>query len=170
MGNNSKNKGKTYERKVAKDFSSIFDLNFERVPNSGAFVGGKNSFRSQKITDEQMLLMDGDIIVPKELAHVSIECKWYKDFRWSKLFTTGEKNLDTWIKQCNMTSKLCWFICFKINNYGEYVVFDSHFFDAFTIDGNYLKYKSNDGIYIIVSKNDFFENNVEAILNLRDFE
>ena len=80
MGNKNKNKGKSFERQICKILSDIFGLNFQRIPNSGAFVGGSNIDRYDKLTEEQRLLADGDIIVPKELSHISMECKSYKDF------------------------------------------------------------------------------------------
>ena len=51
MANPQKNKGKNFERFVAKHLSSVFDLNFERIPNSGAFTGGKNVSRASKLTE-----------------------------------------------------------------------------------------------------------------------
>ena len=42
-GSKSKNKGKTFEREVCKILKEIYEDNFERVPHSGAFVGGQNA-------------------------------------------------------------------------------------------------------------------------------
>ena len=86
MANKNKNKGKAFERQICEILSKCFGLNFQRVPNSGAFVGGLNIQRYDKLTEEQKLLADGDIIVPKELSHISMECKSYKDFSFSSLF------------------------------------------------------------------------------------
>ena len=79
MSNHNKNKGKSYERQLAKQLTSVFQLNFNRVPNSGAFIGGKNINRAQNLSEQQILLMSGDIIVPEQLAHVDFEFKFYKE-------------------------------------------------------------------------------------------
>jgi len=163
--NKNKNKGKAYERVVAKHLSSVFELNFERVPNSGAFVGGKNIETAKKLSDEQLLLMDGDIIMPIELSHVSIECKWYKDFSWKSLFSAkGESHLNQWIEQVSETTKPFWFICFKINNCGEYVVYLDN--DEYNVQANYNVYIKDGNKYIITSMINFFENNKESILKM----
>lgn len=166
--NKSKSKGKSFERDIAKFLCSIFDLNFERVPNSGAFVGGKNVFRTSKISEEQKLLMDGDIIVPKELSKFSIECKNYKSFLWHKLFKANEnKQLNEWLKQTIQTTKPYWFLCFKITHQSEYVVFDTRLKDYFYI-GNYLIYTYNNMDVLITDLKLFFEQNKEKILELND--
>ena len=114
--NANKNKGKNFERFVAKHLTNVFGLNFERVPASGSFTGGKNVVRVDKLTDEQLLLCDGDIIVPKELSHICFECKWYKELSWNKLFKNeGESHLNKWIEQTEITSKPLWFVIFRIN-------------------------------------------------------
>jgi len=59
MANANKNKGKTFERWIALDLCNIFNLNFERTPCSGAFTGGKNFWRSSKLSKEQNLMMEG---------------------------------------------------------------------------------------------------------------
>ena len=166
--NRSKDKGKVYERQVAKHLSNVFELPFQRVPNSGAFVGGKNVFRVEQMTEEQKLLADGDIIVPKELSHISFECKWYKQFRWHHLFEKkGEANLNSWIKQVSETTKPYWFILFKINRCGEYVVYPSKIYSLMPT-GNQIKYYmlDRDHGYVIQSLTGFFENNKDAILAL----
>jgi hypothetical protein len=167
MSNASKNKGKSFERDVAKFLGDVFGLNFERVPNSGAFIGGKNNFRADKLTDEQKLLMDGDIIMPKALSHVSVECKSYKDFRWSLLYyKDGVQILNKWIDQSSNTSKTIWFICFKINNMGCFTVFDSSIgFEEYCTKFPNTRYFYNDKVYTVTSMNNFFNFNKEGILN-----
>ena len=48
MASKSKNKGKGFEREVCKILGEIYDDNFERVPHSGAFVGGRVHLRKIK--------------------------------------------------------------------------------------------------------------------------
>jgi len=165
MANPQKNKGKNFERFVAKHLSSVFDLNFERIPNSGAFTGGKNVSRASKLTEEQLLLCDGDIIVPKELSHICFECKWYKEFSWQKLFKNkGESHLNKWIEQTEVTTKRAWFIIFRINRQGEFVCFSSDYNVSFP--GSYFECKINDKFYSIASLDDFFESNIEYMLRI----
>ena len=46
--NKSKTKGKTWERDVVLFLSDLYKQSFIRVPNSGAYVGGKNEYRGNK--------------------------------------------------------------------------------------------------------------------------
>ena len=156
MGNAAKNKGKAGERWVAAHLGKVFGLNFQRVPNSGAFTGGMNSFRKAVMTETQALLANGDIIVPDELKHLSFEVKTYKDFSFAGLFTKN-KQLDEWIAQAAACGKT-WFLIFKINHAGAFVAFNS--FRSFTIPGNKMLYRE----YTICSLDNFFETNKEALL------
>ena len=162
MPNKSKNKGKAYERVVCKHLTKIFGLNHERVWSSGAFTGGQNIARCERLTKEQLLLSEGDIIVPVELSHVKYECKDHRDFSFSKLFT-GSAKLDGWIKQASQSNRLLWLLVFKAAHVGSYVVFDSVWQNIFSIKNNWMVYKNK---YIITSLNDFFEDNKDIILNL----
>lgn len=124
MANANKNKGKSLEREVAKELTEVFGVNFERIWSSGAFTGGKNSFRLQKLTPEQALLSTGDILMPMELSHVQIECKFYKDFSWQSVFENNE-TLNNWIEQAKGTTGNLWFLVMKFNNQGKFVVFST---------------------------------------------
>jgi len=156
MASAAKNKGKAGERWVAAHLGKVFGLNFQRVPNSGAFTGGMNAFRKSSMTETQALLANGDIIVPDELKHLSFEVKTYKDFSFAGLFTKN-KQLDEWIAQAAACGKI-WFLVFKINHAGAFVVFDT--FRSFTIPGNKMFYKE----YTICSIDNFFETNKETLL------
>ena len=159
MASSSKNKGKRWERKVAEHLSKIFELNFCRVPNSGAFVGGMNAFRKQSMSESQILLATGDIIVPDELKHIAIECKSYKDFSYAALFENN-KTLNDWISQSKNTDK-CWFLLFKITRSGSFVVFDIK--ESWIKPANFMIYNN---CYICTMKS-FFESNKESILNYK---
>lgn len=156
MANNNKNKGKRGEREIASHLSTVFGLNFCRVPNSGAFVGGQNAFRKQFLTPTQSLLATGDLIVPDELKHLSFEIKTYKDFSFASVYTTN-KQLDTWIEQASSSDKK-WFLIFKINHSGAFVVFDRK--ECWILPQNYACYGTN----IICSMTGFFETNKTALL------
>lgn len=161
MPSKSKGKGNRGEREIAKYLSEYFQLNFERVPNSGAFVGGKNSVRLSKLSKTQQLLTEGDLIVPEELFGMKIECKSYKKFSWFQLFTSN-KQLDTWIDQARDTNKI-WFLTFKISYCGTCVVFSQEFFEEFYIPDSFCLYKEK---YIICEFHNFFKNNIKNILQV----
>ena len=158
--NKSKAKGSGFERQFAKHLKEVFDLNFERVPNSGAFIGGNNVYRSKNLSDSQQLLFEGDIIVPDELSKIKFECKFYSNFPFHKLFSSKVKQLDDWIEQAKDTDKL-WFLPFKINNKGVHLVFDSKYLNLFKLPNNYMIYKE----YIIILMDSFFEQNKAVLLD-----
>ena len=164
MPNKNKNKGKSYERAICKHLSKVFGLNFERIPNSGAFTGGKNFFRSEKLSAEQLLLTDGDLIVPSELAHLKFECKNHKDLSFPSFFV-GSAKLDEWIKQSKGGNRLAWFLIFHVNNVGDFIIFDKRWEGVFKLKHNWMQY---DNAYIITTTKDFFEDNKEILLNLKN--
>tara|TARA_R110000868_G_scaffold138335_1_gene352360 strand:+ start:9610 stop:10158 length:549 start_codon:yes stop_codon:yes gene_type:complete len=162
MSSANKNKGKRGEREVADHLSNVFGLNFERVPNSGAFTGGKNFFRKAKLTETQNLLAEGDLIVPDELKHLCFEIKTYKDFSFAGVYTKN-KQLDDWIKQASATEKV-WFLIFKINHAGAFVVFSKTLQSILKIPPCFSIYNDYN---IIVNMQNFFENNKDNLLYLK---
>ena len=127
--NANKNKGKTYERTVCKIFSDFFGLSFTRIPNSGSFIGGKNFHRAATMSDSQVLLSRGDIIVPDELRRLCIECKSRKGFGFHQLLTEdGSRTMNEWIDQTMVGAEgsdvAISLIVFKPNNCGNFVLFD----------------------------------------------
>jgi len=64
MTSKSKSKGKSWERDVCVFLSKLYNDSFIRVPNSGAYTGGKNEFRKEYLTDEQIKLSRGDVVPP----------------------------------------------------------------------------------------------------------
>ena len=164
MANANKNKGKSLEREIAKELTEVFGINVERVWSSGAFTGGKNAWRTQKLTPEQALLSNGDILMPMELSHMSIECKFYKDFSWTGLFDNNE-TLNKWIDQAKSGTNALWFLIFKINNAGKFIVYDVDWINTFVLPGNYNIYK---GDYMLRSYDGFFAENKQTILALKN--
>lgn len=162
MPSKSKTKGNAFERSVADHLTTVFEYNFERVPNSGAFVGGKNNQRYDSLSKSQQLIYEGDILVPDELYHLKIECKSYKAFAWHQLFSRC-KQLDEWIEQAHSPDKL-WFLIFKINRAGSYVCFDDHHLESFSLSKNMLLYHG----HIICSYDNFFEANKDMIMSMSD--
>jgi hypothetical protein len=165
MPSKSKNKGNVFERQVADHLGQVFGFNFERVPNSGAFVGGKNNTRYENLSKSQQLIYEGDILVPDELDHLKIECKNYKEFLFHHMFTVN-KTLDSWIEQAISDVKT-WFLVIKVTRKGTFVLMSENTFMAVkdvVSHHNYMKY--ND--YYIVTYTDFFEESKDVILSLRD--
>ena len=165
MPSKSKTKGNTFEREVAAHLSEVFGYNFERVPNSGAFVGGKNNIRYDKLSKSQQLIYEGDILVPDELYHLKIECKNYKDFAFHHLFTDN-KTLNDWIEQAWSDDKV-WFLIFKITRRGAFAcMHESHFkqFQSCLKSSNYVKYKD---CYIVTYDN-FFETIKHKLISMQD--
>ena len=94
---------------------------------------------------------------------MKIECKSHKNFSFSKLFTEN-KLIDDWIKQAESDDKV-WFLVFKINNRGKFVVFSEGVYKTCRSlkDENYLIYK---GRYYITSMDGFFEKYKRVLLKL----
>ena len=159
MPSAAKQKGNVWEREVAKDLSEVFDENFIRVPNSGAYTGGANFHRLDQLTESQKRMMDGDIMVPPCMSGFKLECKNYKTFDYHKLFTQN-KTLDKWIKQAE-SGKL-WFLIIKVTRKGSYILFDNVIAHYFRFE-NFLRYRKN---YIIIDYNNFWKKNVDAIRRL----
>lgn len=166
MSSPQKAKGKSYERDCAKNLSDVFGLNFIRVPNSGAYIGNSNSFRNETLTAEQQLLMDGDLIVPKELSNFSFECKFHKDIGKISSWFDGNAKLTDWISQASHTSKKFWLLMFKINNMGEFLVFDPSLLSTLKIPPNWLKYQNICIIRLNWEPDGFFYVNKDEILKI----
>jgi hypothetical protein len=163
MPSPQKAKGNNWERVVAKHLSSVFDSNFTRVPTSGAMTGGINAAILAKMSDNQKLLLEGDIIPPDHLYKMKIECKSKKDFSFAKVYSEN-KLLDDWIEQARSRDKV-WFLIFKINNQGSYVCFTRNVFKTCDelADRNYTIYKK---YYYITEMSGFFESYRSNLLHL----
>jgi hypothetical protein len=160
MPSKQKAKGNNFERTIARHLSEVFGYNFERVPTSGAMTGGMNAHILERLSGSQKLLLEGDLIPPDELSNLKIECKSLKKLSFSS-FLTGNKTLDDWIDQAKSKEKI-WFLIFKINNRGTFVLTHEYFFKKYDVKSNYIYYNN----YYIVPMDDFFEANKDAILNL----
>lgn len=158
MSSPSKAKGSNWERDVAKHLTEVFGLNHQRVPNSGAFTGRSNAFRTAVLTPAQQLLMTGDIIMPEQLSKFSIECKHYKDFSFHHLFADN-LTLDKWIEQTRVAER-CWFIIFRANRTDGFVVYDPTNQAPITPSVNYMIYKG----LVITQLTSFFERNKDCML------
>ena len=127
MTSKSKTKGKSWERDVCLFLSELYDDSFIRVPNSGAYVGGKNEFRKEYLSEEQIKLSRGDIIPPVKYPHFLAECKNYADFPFHQLISKQQiPILDSWIEQVehDITSHQdIWLLFIKITRKGTYILY-----------------------------------------------
>ena len=144
MSNKSKNKGKSWERDVCNFLSDLYSQSFIRVPNSGAFVGGKNEFRNETLSLEQIKLMRGDIVPPLNYPYFVAECKNYAEFPFHQMVHNNSiRLLDDWIGQvmydCNH-EKDVWMLFIKITRKGQYVVYDTQILDALEYGIRYKNY------------------------------
>jgi hypothetical protein len=100
LASKSKNKGKGFEREVSKILGDLYHENFERVPHSGAFVGGINAARKSTLTENQIKAFKGDIIPPDHWNYFNCECKNYADFPFYQLLQAKPiPLLEQWLEQ-----------------------------------------------------------------------
>lgn len=133
---NSKNKGNTFERKIAKilseRFSAVLGIQnaFRRNIDSGSYFGGKNQARMESYDLEKAEF--GDIVAPNSFRY-SVECKHYKTPpTFSALVEQKCKMIDEWIDKANQDAensgrKMC--LIMKFNNVKETVLLDELFGD-----------------------------------------
>jgi len=96
---NSRTKGNTFERKIAKLLNENFSTDeFSRSPGSGAFAS------THKLPEH--LKIFGDLITPKEFKFC-IECK--KGYNKENLYSLYNYSSDLWefINQCEKDSQSC---------------------------------------------------------------
>ena len=125
MTSKSKTKGKSWERDVCNFLSELYQGSFIRVPNSGAYVGGKNEYRKDTLSEEQIKLARGDIVPPQNYPYFLAECKNYADFPFHSLLAKSTiAQLDNWIDQVEhdiTTEDDLWILFIKITRKGTYV-------------------------------------------------
>ncbi len=167
MPSRGKAKGNSWERELAGILKDIFNLPFQRVPNSGAFLGGSNASRRMGLDSKQSRIMTGDLIVPEELNHCSFECKFYKTFDYHLLFKEN-KQLESWVEQavegCNIDQ--IWFLCIKANRREPIVAFEYPLFFSNVTSINYVRYRYNKRNVYLADLKKFFNCAKEDILNI----
>jgi len=125
---NGKNKGNSYERKIANLLSQRFrpilgiEKGFRRNGDSGSYFGGTNQTRTQTHSLDYAIF--GDIICPQNFKYV-IECKHYKTPpSWQSFLDGSVKQWDDWIAQNNQdaeNAKLPGALIIKYNNVADMV-------------------------------------------------
>jgi Holliday junction resolvase len=127
MVNRNKIKGSAYETKIVKILSEEFNLEFRRVPLSGAID-----------------YLKGDIWTPKDTASwpYCIECKHYASVEWNNLLTAKTTDmLQFWrqtIREAEVMDKKPLLI-FRWNRSKDFVAYN----DDILVD-NYIEVKSFD--------------------------
>ena len=148
--------------------TTTFGGSFIRVPNSGAYIGGKNAHRRNNMSDNQTRAAKGDIQVPDFMPKLVIECKFYADFAFHSLLTDGKvPQLDKWIEQTLECTEMgdVWFVAFKINRKGWFICFPQNMASNYTI-GNHAVYNDGKNTFVVTELTKFVADNKQAILDL----
>jgi hypothetical protein len=164
MTTKGKAKGNTGELKIAKFLTALYEQQFIRVPNSGAFIGGKNSDRKNMMDETQISYFKSDLIPPSNMKRLVIESKFYKDFPFYKLSVDEDiKQLDSWIKQTlDVIDKGdLWFVVVRINHKGSFALFDEAHLTEFQLT-NHCRYKT----YVWTDFEPFFQRNKVKIAEM----
>lgn len=164
MSNKGKSKGNSGERKIAEFLTVLYGAKFLRVPNSGAFLGGLNSFRKAMLDEGQIATFKADLIPPSNMRKLVIESKFYGDFPFHNLLKKDPiPLLDKWIDQAITSADAddFWVVVFRINHKGSFAVFDSCHLDRFQIQ-NHSRYKT----YIVTDFEDLFKDNKDVIFSM----
>lgn len=125
---NGKNKGNTFERKIANLLSDRFkdalgiDKGFRRNPDSGSYFGGANVARTSQYDLDNACF--GDIMCPKEFKF-TVECKHYKSAPTFQSLVQGSvSQWDKWLAQAEQDSVSAakdFLLIIKYNNVDEFV-------------------------------------------------
>jgi hypothetical protein len=164
MSSKGKVKGNAGERKVAEFLTGLYGQKFLRVPNSGAFLGGANTFRKAALDEGQIATFKADLIPPSNMRKLVIESKFYGEFPFHNLFKNVDVPLlDKWVEQAKISADDVdfWVVVFRINRKGAFAVFDKSLFDKFVIS-DYVSYKTN----IITEFEKFFTDNKDVIFEM----
>lgn len=126
---NSKNKGNTFERKIAKLLSTRFAEHtgllesFRRNIDSGSFFGRSNQKRVETHGTENAQF--GDIMTPGDFRFC-VECKHYKaPPSLNAILKQDWKQLDEWIGQAKQDAENAgkdWLVVVKFNLIDEFVI------------------------------------------------
>ena len=166
MPSKSKNKGKGFEREVCNFFKDLYNDSFTRVPDSGAFTGGKNAFRRDTLTEGQVRAHKGDIIPPDDWKYFNAECKNYAEFPFHQLLQDKPiQLLEGWLAQALEAEDAgdLTFVCMKFDRKGRYIAYKEP--ENFKTT-RYIDYTdTTDTLWRITNFETFFELNKETFKN-----
>lgn len=174
MPSKGKAKGNGWEREVADFLSNLYGESFVRVPNSGAFIGGKNSHRKTNLSEEQIRGFKGDIIPGPSFPNLNMEAKFYKDFAFHQVLAGGCKQLDSWIEQMRDTCDDADInlLSMKFNRKGAFIAFEAKWLPQINAGPNHMRYHNKKyGPWIITEFEAFWQLNSDVVkqLSSKDF-
>lgn len=163
-GRASKNKGKAGERELCRILEKYLGGNFERISYSGAFIGGQNFVRKERMTEAQIKASKADIFAPDHLSKLVVESKFYKEFPYHRL-VMGESVLilDEWISDLehDCDEEDFGILCVKVNRKGWFICFNRKFEEKFSLS-DFTTYKG----YIVVGLDLFMKKNKNQVIKL----
>lgn len=168
MTSKAKAKGNSWELAICKFMGEHLGGNWMRVPNSGAYVGGKNVNRKVQLDDGQIRMVKGDIIAPESMPKMNLEAKNYKDIAFHQIIDGACKQLNDWIDQTETPAEPgdLSLTIFKITRKGSWVAFRETLKDEFKL-GSFVHYqKTPDIAYIVTDYETFVLNNKEKLIEL----
>lgn len=154
---NSKNKGSTFERKVAKILTSWSGMEFHRTPGSGSL--------HWKVDNN----VSGDIVAPFEINFpISIECKKHEiDWEVDKLLVGTSTLWKFWNQSCEDSlrhkAKEPWVI-FTKNNRKIYIIMNYSYY--MQLASKKIKLKKNPYINIVVEDKNIIITDLELFLSI----
>ena len=157
MAVNGKRKGNNGEREVASILSKFLGGYFQRVPSSGAMIGGKNSVRKEVMSKTQIRASKSDIIPPDEYDKLVIEVKSYKDLTYHYFVTCEQiEKVNKWISELEFDCDDDDFgiLCIKTNRKKWIILFKDKYLYNFQFT-NYAIYNN----YVVTGLENFLENN-----------
>lgn len=169
MPSPSKTKGNSFERQTAEFLTNLYGEKFIRAPGSGAYVGGKNTFRKDSLHEAQIRNFKSDIVPGESFPKLNIECKSYKDFPFHQLFKGEVKILETWIEQCITAADDGDFsiIAMKFNRKGTYVAIQVNESTKDLQLTCYINYTSKkNGVWALMDHDSFWDLNADTVKRL----
>jgi len=168
MTSKQKAKGNSWELAICKFLGEHLGGHWMRVPNSGAYVGGKNVTRKVLLDSGQVRMVKGDIIAPENLPKMNLEAKNYKDIAFHQIIDGCCKQLNDWIDQTETPAEPgdLSLTIFKITRKGSWVAFRESLKDKFELK-SYVHYqKTDDTAYIVTDYESFVIANKEKLIEL----
>ena len=163
MPSKSKSKGSSWERAVALHLTELYGETFTRVPNSGAYIGGKNTYRKQTLHEGQIRAFKGDIIPGQSFPRFNCECKSYADFPFHQLFQGQVAILENWLDQLMDVADEGDYniLIMKFNRKGKYIATQAHRDHLLSRHFNYGSVKHDH--WYIMDYDQFWETNADLV-------
>ena len=163
MTSRQKAKGNSWEREVAKYLTDTYKEPFHRIVNSGAYVGGTNSFRKSQLDTHQGKSFRGDINAPDSWPHFNCEAKSYADIAFHQ-FYTGCSQLEGWLEQLMQVAEPgdVNILFMKITRKGRFIAVQSSL--SWVKNASYTVYNSRTcGSWLIYNFENFFADNISKL-------